>query len=195
MRFTTDLAELVKRKEKFATIYADPPWQYNDALGRWGADSHYSTMALDDIAALPVRKLAADDAHLHLWTTSSFLFEAKGIMESWGFEYRSSFVWLKQGLGLGRYWRVTHEFLLLGVRGALRGFEDNTLRSWEVLSRSRHSAKPDRIRKLIEKASPEPRLELFGRRLADGWTVWGNEVEVLPLLETATDMAAARNIR
>ena len=29
---------------------------------------------------------------------------------------------------------------------------------------------------MIERACPDPYLELFGRSPVDGWTVWGNEV-------------------
>jgi hypothetical protein len=30
---------------------------------------------------------------------------------------------------------------------------------------------------MFERASPGPYLELFGRRSAPGWTVWGNQIE------------------
>jgi len=50
--------------------------------------------------------------------------------------------------------------------------------SWRQLERWEHSAKPEAVRSMIEKASPGPnRLELFGRRAVEGWSVWGNEVE------------------
>lgn len=183
-RLVTDLGQLLSEDGKFGTIYADPPWRYDAPAWGRGAEFHYETMTVDDIAALPVRDLAADDAHLHLWTTNGFLFEAKAVIESWGFQYRSCFVWVKPEIGLGNYWRLAHEFLLLGVRGRARSFSDHSLRSWESFSRYRHSAKPEQIRHLIEKVSPTPRLEMFGRRLAPGWTTWGNEVELLPLFES-----------
>ena len=88
----------------------------------------------------------------------------------------SSFVWVKRQLGLGNYWRISHEFLLLGVRGRLP-FRDGSLKSWMEADRTRHSAKPDEIRQMIEQASPGPFLELFGRRTVPGWTVFGNQVK------------------
>lgn len=133
-------------------------------------------MTLDEICELPIADLAADDAHLHLWSTVSFLFDAKQVMEAWGFEYRSMLVWCKPQIGLGNYWRVSHELLLLGVRGDAKRFNSGNKRSWLELDRLRHSEKPDEVRELIESVSPGPYLELFGRKVTEGWTVFGNEV-------------------
>ncbi|WP_292457828.1 MT-A70 family methyltransferase [Methylibium sp.] len=170
-----DLEELKARGVKFGTIYADPPWRYDNQASRGATSNHYPGMSVDEISALPVADLAAESAHLHLWTTNGFLFEARRILEAWGFEYRSCFVWVKPQMGMGNYWRLSHEFMLLGVRGSCP-FADHSLRSWSELPRGRHSEKPAAVRALVERASPGPRLELFGREPAPGWTVWGNEV-------------------
>ena len=172
---TGDLAELGSQGLKFGTIYADPPWRYDSEGSRGAASDHYATMTVEDIAGMPVGALAEDNAHLHLWTTSSFLFEAKEIMEKWGFQYKGLFVWVKPGLGTGSYWRGSTEFLLLGVRGSC-AFADKSLSSWGQFGRGKHSEKPQEIRSMIELASPGHRLELFGRKPADGWLVWGNEI-------------------
>lgn len=171
-----DLSRLAADGRRFGTIYADPPWAYGNQATRAATDNHYGTMSVADIAALPVAQLAAEDAHLHLWTTNGFLFESRAIIEAWGFEYRSCYVWVKPSLGIGNYWRVSHEFLLFGIRGSAP-FRSRSLRSWGEHRRAGHSRKPEAVRLLVEQASPAPRLELFGRRAADGWTVWGNEVE------------------
>ena len=125
---------------------------------------------------MPVGRLAADVSHLHLWTTNGFLPDAFKVMEAWGFEYKSCFVWVKPQMGIGNYWRVSHEFMLLGTRGSCV-FADKSLMSWGSFSRTKHSAKPDEIRRMIERGSPGPRLELFARRLSPGWVSWGNEIE------------------
>jgi N6-adenosine-specific RNA methylase IME4 len=171
-----DLNALMEDRRKFGTIYADPPWQYQNAACRGAADNHYYTMSLDAIATLPVAKIAADEVHLHLWTTNGFLFEAREVMQAWGFTYKSCVVWIKPQLGNGNYWRVSHEFMLLGVRGNLT-FADKTQQSWVLAERKQHSAKPVIFRKLIERVSPGPRLELFARAQVAGWTVWGNEIQ------------------
>ena len=87
-------------------------------------------------------------------------------------------LWVKPQLGMGNYWRVSHEFLLLGVRGKL-AFADRTVRSWQVARRTVHSRKPFLFRSLIERVSPGPYLELYGReeQPSSGWTVYGNQVE------------------
>lgn len=173
---TNCLQELVASKRRFGTIYADPPWNYLNAASRGAAENHYDTMATDAIAALPIAQLAAEEAHLHLWTTNAFLFEAEQVIKAWGFTYKSCLLWIKPQIGNGNYWRVSHEFLLLGVRGNLT-FSDRTQQSWLLADRGRHSAKPSVFRKLIEQVSPGPRLELFARSQVDGWTTWGNQIQ------------------
>jgi N6-adenosine-specific RNA methylase IME4 len=173
-----DLATLIDQGESFGTIYADPPWQYGNQATRASTDNHYKTMTVDEIAALPIQQLAEEKAHLHLWTTNGFLRDAFRVMDAWGFEYKSVFVWCKPQMGLGNYWRVSHELMLLGVRGGLRFPEtERGIKSWCIIDRGRHSGKPEQVRRLIERVSPAPRLELFGRMALQGWAVWGNEVD------------------
>ena len=66
--------------------------------------------------------------------------------------------------------------MLLGVRGSCP-FLDRGQISWLHEPRGQHSAKPERIREIVEKVSPGPRLELFARRITQGWVCWGNEIE------------------
>jgi N6-adenosine-specific RNA methylase IME4 len=62
------------------------------------------------------------------------------------------------------------EFLLLGFRGSCPFF-DRSVKNWIVTGRGRHSEKPEEVRRLIERVSPAPRIELFARRPAEGWRV------------------------
>ena len=112
-----------------------------------------------------------------MWTTNGFLFECPRLFDAWGFEFRSSFIWVKPQIGIGNYWRNSHEFLLTAIRGNAKRFADKTLKSWIEVDRGQHSAKPDQVRAFIEGASPGPFLELFGRRQYDGWAVWGDQIE------------------
>lgn len=173
---TTDLHDLIECGEKFSTIYADPPWVYENQRTRGATSDHYGGMSVEEIAGLPVARLVTDNAHLHLWTTNGFIEQSFAIMRAWGFEYKSMFIWAKTQIGMGNYWRVAHEMLLFGVRGSCP-FAVHNLRSWAEYPRGQHSAKPEPIRGMIEKASPGPYLELFGRRAVCGWTVFGNQVE------------------
>lgn len=169
--------DLDSLKEQYGTIYADPPWQYGNQGTRAATDNHYNTMTVDALCAMPVERAALPDAHLHLWTTNAFLFDAKRVIEAWGFEYKSAFVWVKDQIGIGNYWRVSHEFLLTAVRGDAKRFEDKNLRSWLQAPRQQHSRKPEEVRAMIERASPGPYLELFGRRGMENWTVLGDQVD------------------
>lgn len=186
---TDDLHALVRRGAKFGAIYADPPWLYDNQATRAATGNHYGGLTVDELCSLPVRELAADDAHLHLWTTNAFLFDCGRIFESWGFEFRSTFVWVKPQMGIGNYWRNSHEFLLTGIRGDAKRFNDRTLKSWLECDRSKHSEKPFIVRDYIRRASPGPYLEMFARTPADGWTCWGNEIERGLLFPHAEDVA------
>jgi N6-adenosine-specific RNA methylase IME4 len=172
------LQELLAIGAKFPTIYADPPWSYDNKASRAAAVNHYPTMTLDEILKEPVRELADDNAHLHLWTTNGFLREAFAVIDAWGFEFKSCLVWVKDAIGMGNYWRVSHEFLLLGVRGSLT-FRDRSISSWVKAHRTVHSRKPDLVRTLVERVSPGPYLEMYGREELpeSAWTVYGNQVE------------------
>lgn len=178
------LEDLIAEGKKFGTIYADPPWRYNNAGTRSAAAKEYGTMAVEEIMALPVAQLAEDDAHLHLWTTNAFLFESKYIIEAWGFTYKSMLVWVKPQMGIGNYWRVSHEILLLGVRGRCP-FGRRDFKSWVEHQRTPHSVKPESVRHMVEAVSPEPRLEMFARRPTKGWTAWGNDVRRRSLYDEA----------
>jgi N6-adenosine-specific RNA methylase IME4 len=172
------LNELIACDAKFPTIYADPPWAYDNEASRAAAVNHYPTMTLDAICREPVRELAEEHAHLHLWATNGFLREAFDVIDAWGFEFKSCLVWVKDEIGMGNYWRVSHEFLLLGVRGS-RTFRDRSIPSWIQAHRTEHSRKPCVVRTLIERVSPGPYLELYGREELpnSAWTVYGNQVE------------------
>lgn len=171
---STDLDELAG--QKFGTIYADPPWAYGNQATRASTGNHYRTMSVSEICDMPVEQLAADDAHLHLWTTNSFLREAFDVIDAWGFEYKSCAVWCKPQMGIGNYVRVSHEFLMIAVRGKCKSFKQKNIMSWFNRPRGRHSAKPDYWRQVIEENSPAPRLELFGREQIPGWTIYGNQI-------------------
>ena len=161
---------------RYRTIVADPPWPTGQQ-GKLGAGTHYDLMSLERIRQMPVADLAEDNAHLYLWCYPATRYVAEDVMRAWGFEYKDEFVWGKDQMGLGQYFRHAHETLLLGVRGKLpvqfRGH-----RSFTMLPRQSHSHKPEEIlTALIPRLSPGPYLELFARRPTHGWDVWGNEVE------------------
>lgn len=161
--------------KKFTTLYVDPAWSYSNSSTRGAAKKHYPCMTIEEIKNLPISDLSANNSHLHLWTTKDFIFDAKDILEYWGFTYKSMFIWVKTQMGMGNYWRVSHEILLFGMKGKLP-FQAKNIKSWTEHPRMKHSQKPEVIRKLIEKVSPAPYLEFFGRKDIENWTVFGNGI-------------------
>ena len=173
----TDLGELIAVSKKFGTIYADPPWRYQNQGTRASTSNHYSAdMSVEDICAMPIHELCEDKCHLHLWTTNAFLFECPRIFAAWGFVFKSTFVWIKPQMGIGNYWRNAHEIMLLAVKGGQTALSQSET-SWLQCQRGGHSAKPDEVRDRIVRLSPGPFLELFGRRPIPGWAVYGNQIK------------------
>jgi N6-adenosine-specific RNA methylase IME4 len=172
----------------FATILADPPWRFGNRTGKMAPEhrrlSRYGTLALDDIAMLPVERIAAPTAHLYLWVPNALLPDGLQVMDAWGFAYKSNLVWHKlrrdggsDGRGVGFYFRNVTELLLFGVRGKnARTLAPGRRQVNYIGSRKReHSRKPDEQYALIEACSPGPYIELFARGARPGWTTWGDE--------------------
>ena len=176
--------------QKFATVYADPPWRFQNRTGKVAPENkklnRYETMDLEAIKAMPVSEVAADKSHLYLWVPNALLPEGLEVMKAWGFEYKGNIVWEKvrkdgqpDGRGVGFYFRNVTELLLFGIKGE----NNRTLapaRSQVNLIRSmkrEHSRKPDEIIPIIESCSPGPFLELFARGARDGWAMWGNQAD------------------
>lgn len=164
-------------QKTFEVIYADPPWRYNQGTCRPSdaIENHYPTMELDDIKDLDVP--AADSAVLYMWATAPKLAEALEVVDAWGFEYKTCAVWDKQRLGLGHWFRINHELLLVGVRnGYPTPDPENRRASIFTEERGEHSKKPGRVIRHIEEAHPDAsKIELFARDGRVGWKLWGNE--------------------
>ena len=176
--------------EKYNTIYADPPWQFQNRTGKVAPENkklmRYETMSLADIKTLPVGKIAGEKAHLYLWVPNALLPAGLEVMDAWGFEYKSNIVWEKirkdgepDGRGVGFYFRNVTELLLFGIKK--KSAPNRTLspaRSQVNILRTmkrEHSRKPDEIIPIIESCSQAPRIELFARGTRSGWDMWGNQ--------------------
>ena len=87
----------------FRCIVADPPWDVKagpagagyilnddgvqswDNVSRPSRDLPYKSLSVDQIAALPVERLADTAAHLYLWTINRYVEDAYRVARSWGF--------------------------------------------------------------------------------------------------------------
>jgi N6-adenosine-specific RNA methylase IME4 len=131
----------------YSTVVIDPPWRYKSPGWLGGAERHYETLPYEALAALPIDTVAADDAHLWLWTTDTHMEQAFDLIDEWGFERRAIFPWIKLttkelsweqakdwaligqhalshngkfhklSYGNGFYGRANPEFLILATRG------------------------------------------------------------------------------
>ncbi len=165
---------------KYNVIYIDPPWPVESiVMEKWETpiEDKYSTMTLEEIAALPIAKLAHDTCSLFLWTTHAFLPSAFELIKNWGFTYFCCITWDKGGGWTQNGFHKRTEFLLYSYRGGINIDQyGNAIPTMIQEKKTVHSKKPDSIRELITSKTPEPRIELFARQKSDGWSVWGNEV-------------------
>lgn len=184
--------------KKYSIIYADPPWWYSQRANhkttkfKGGARGHYNVMRTQDIAALPISDLAADNCALFLWATMPNLPEQIEVMRAWGFRYATcGFTWMKTNpstsgrlflkhkdffFGVGYYTKSNAELCLLGIKGKMKPI-NNSVSSALVAPRGRHSAKPPEARdRIVQLFGDLPRIELFARETTSGWDAWGNEI-------------------
>ena len=168
--------------KKYSVIYADPPWRYKvyskKGLGR-SAESHYPTMSLEEIKALPIGELAAKDCALFMWITFPCMQEAFQVLEAWGFEYKTvAFVWDKMIHNPGRYTLSQTEFVLAFKKGKFptpRGARN--IRQLLAVPRGKHSEKPVEVIDGITRMFPsQDKIELFARKNYVGWDNWGLEI-------------------
>ena len=162
---------------EYEIIYADPPWRYDTPPPRTrdAIESHYPTMDIEEIKNMNIP--SADNCILYLWATSPLIENALSVLSSWGFTYKSMLIWDKNRIGLGYWFRVQHEILLVGVKGDVRcPPQSKRISSVYKETRGRHSKKPNSIRRLIDEWYPDKtKLELFARDTFCGWDTHGNE--------------------
>jgi N6-adenosine-specific RNA methylase IME4 len=177
----------------YSTIVADPPWDYGstftpkNAGEEWqkGAECPYSMMGPDEVAAVPVRDLAATDAHLYLWVTNRFMEQGHVIARAWGFKPKTILTWGKvqsdgsPSMKVGHWFRSATEHVIFATRGSLprKSTEAiSTLMLWPRIAA--HSVKPAAFGDLVEQVSPGPYVELFARQPRLGWDHWGHGYEM-----------------
>jgi len=155
----------------FDIIVADPPWPYGRKYDPDTSRSAnpYPEMSIEEIKNI---KLTPDEnCILWLWTTHKFIWDAKKIMDQWGFEYKAILVWNKEKMGMGAWLRMQCEFCLLGIKGnPLWDIKD--LRDIITEPRTQHSSKPDSFYQMIDdKFVSKNKADYFGRKERKGWKI------------------------
>ena len=174
--------DIFNTNETFRVIYADPAWSYNDKqdtpqLG--GASKHYDTMSIAELSKLPVNKISEKNSILFLWVTSPLLEDAFKVVSSWGFKYKTSFIWDKVKHNMGHYNSVRHEILLVCTKGSCTPDNKVLYNSVQRIERNNnHSEKPIEFLNIIDELyNYGNKLEMFCRTIKkEKWYGWGNEL-------------------
>jgi len=194
--------DIFNTDKKYKVIYADPPWQYNSRMAPGkgarlsSAEDYYETMSLEEICGLQggIYDIADKNCVLFLWTTFPKMFDARSVISSWGFTYKTvAFVWVKRNkifvperaelhggiddfMGQGRWTRQNAEICLLCTKGKPKR-ESAKVRQIIYSPIREHSQKPDETRnRIVDLIGDVPRIELFARQEFNGWDCWGDEV-------------------
>lgn len=179
--------------QPYRTIVADPPWQPKMAITNGGAPKaspqlRYDTLSVPEIISL--RPRLAEQAHVYIWCVTQHVDWGYQVAYAWGAEPIILLTWKKPGVGTGRFQCNTEHVLVtrvgnrignpFGQGGRHAPATNGTQFDWP---RGRHSAKPREFFSLVERLSPEPRLEMYARGPRDGWSVWGNQSNGAPELD------------
>ena len=186
---------LVISEGRFNVLAIDPPWDMKkaqlDVRDEEDPGLPYPTMSVEEIKQWGFDHLfhsrTTPDCWLFLSTTDSFLRDAFGLLEAWGFTYSFTMVWRKvtvngkvTGNKLPGRPRGNCEFVLCGRRGSPR-FIDTTAFDccFDSVARE-HSRKPDEFYELIKRVTEGRRIDVFSRGPHEGWEACGNELDRFP---------------
>lgn len=176
------VAESPQALKRYSIIVCDAPWRFKnfsmkeravrgEKWGRANGRPIYDTMMTEDIAKLPIQRIANKNCALAMWATYPKLTDALEVMKAWGFEYKTCiFTWCKTRQpsgkwhsGLGYYTRQNPELCLLGTRGKPLKRVSKKVQNLVIAPLAEHSAKPAIVRdKLVELFGDLPRVEARG---------------------------------
>ncbi len=173
------------RPFSYGCLLVDPPWRFSNYSAKGEAKNpvaHYECMSIEDLAAMPVAHLAAPDCAMLMWATAPLLPDAIGLMQTWGFTFKSAGAWAKQSstgekwaFGTGYCFRSAAEFFLLGTIGKPK-VQSRSVRNLIVAPVRQHSRKPEAQYEMAEALFAGPYCEVFSRSSRPGWDSFGDEV-------------------
>lgn len=178
----------------YDVVVIDPPWPwaaYSDKGLEKSPEAQYSTLSLDEIAALRVGDLLAPAGVLVMWATWPLIERQSAIMRGWGMPVVTGGVWAKRTVNGNLRWgtgyvlrSVCEPFLIGRLDGAAiaRGKVPNLVETLadaalDGLARE-HSRKPESFYQLVETLCPSGRrADIFSRQRRAGWDSFGAEAD------------------
>jgi N6-adenosine-specific RNA methylase IME4 len=175
------LISLSQINKKYSVILADPPWDYEFSLTKSvDPKSHYNTLSLFEIIDMGIQHIVKPNCLLFMWCTSPKLNEGLNLVGKLGFTYVSAVTWIKENASnIGIWVKSAPEHLLIAGQGVTKKPEfDKRANGFISEIPTEHSTKPEAFYKIVEDLSCgyTDRIELFARKLRNGWDAWGDEV-------------------
>ncbi|MFZ4564712.1 MAG: MT-A70 family methyltransferase [Bacteroidales bacterium] len=174
-----EVKEAKELRGEYDVIVIDPPWP----MEKIERDVRPNQVAFDypvmQESELSEMKLpTTNDCHVWVWTTHKFLPMALRLIEKWGLKYVCTFTWHKPGgfqpVGLPQY---NCEFALYARKGTPKFIDTRAFNTCFNAPRGAHSEKPDEFYEVVRRVTAGRRVDMFNRRLIDGFDTWGKEAQ------------------
>lgn len=184
----------------FNILYTDCPWTYkNKNTGgsmSSGSAAKYSVLSGDDLMGLRplLDDVTSKDSILFFWITTPLkLYYGPSIIKAWGYTYRTTYYWHKEGTnGLGYWFRGEVEECWICSRGSIKAIRCQLPNHLSVKPTT-HSHKPEEMYATIETATESiknrRRLELFATKQMENWTALGFEIDGNDIRAALRDLA------
>lgn len=184
-KIKTRIESIEKQKENIKTIpeitgvydviVIDPPWNYGREYDPDGSRvaNPYPEMSQDELKNMVLK--SSDNSIIWLWTTHKFIWDAKELLNLWGFKYKAILTWDKENIGMGHWLRMQTEFCLFGIKGNPI-WDNTTFRDIIREKRREHSRKPDQFYTMVESICYGSKIEYFAREQREGWESTGNDI-------------------
>jgi len=170
-------------KGMYRCVVIDPPWpiqkiEREERPLQGNQLDYQGTLTVDEIqtkmGVFLEDHAVKDGCHVYLWVTHRFLPTGFDLFKAWGVKYECLMTWVKN-VGFTPFsWMYDTEHVLFGRLGSLEVAKKGLRLSFSAKVQG-HSRKPDEFYDRVRQASPENRVDMFGREAREGFEVWGNE--------------------
>jgi N6-adenosine-specific RNA methylase IME4 len=160
---------------RYRVLVVDPLWSWVSDGGGPVERMHATgrrPMSGDEIAALPIDRIAEADAILWLWAPNRHLERAYELVRGWEFAPRTLLTWVRDRVGPGKWLHGRTEHAILATRG--RPVVTLTDQTTVLEAQASGGAPPEAFFALVDELRPGSKLAMFGAVHRPGWEVWGD---------------------